>query len=218
VGGRGVLEQVLLYGVAVEPGDGAQPAGDRRPCPARGLQVPAEALDVGPSGSEQVQSPPPAPDAVHPQVEGVGIAGQAGVAGQKPCQRGLLVLAKQGLIHRCKHGAGDGSGGGHDDLPKIRPEPDPGPSPRQPMHTEATTATRAPSSVDYVPDHVGGVDPVLGRRYARCRRATPYADMHGQVADGCAIPVLHAYTGRCMAMRIDRPRIAARSETGHGVG
>jgi hypothetical protein len=52
MGGRGVLEQVFLDGVAVEPGDGAQPAGDRRPGPARGFHVPAEALDVGPSSYE----------------------------------------------------------------------------------------------------------------------------------------------------------------------
>ena len=55
VRGRGVLEQFFLDGVAVEPGDGAQPAGDRGPGAAAGLQVAAEALDVGPAGLEQAQ-------------------------------------------------------------------------------------------------------------------------------------------------------------------
>jgi hypothetical protein len=52
MGGRGVVEQVFLDGVPVEPGDGAQPAGDGRPGAAAGLQVAAEALDVGAAGLE----------------------------------------------------------------------------------------------------------------------------------------------------------------------
>ena len=52
VRGWGVLEQVLLDRVAVEAGDGAQPAGDRRPRPTVGLHVPAEAFDVRPLRTE----------------------------------------------------------------------------------------------------------------------------------------------------------------------
>ena len=53
VGGRGVVEQVFLDGVPVEPGDGAQPAGDGGPGPAAGLQIAGETLDVGAAGLEE---------------------------------------------------------------------------------------------------------------------------------------------------------------------
>jgi hypothetical protein len=46
MGGRGMIEQVFLDGVPVEPGDGVQPAGDGRPSPAAGFQIAGEALDV----------------------------------------------------------------------------------------------------------------------------------------------------------------------------
>lgn len=51
VNGWGVLEQFLLDGVAVEPGDRAQSPGDSRPGATPGLHVTAETLDV--------RSPPP---------------------------------------------------------------------------------------------------------------------------------------------------------------
>lgn len=85
-------------------GNGAQPPRDRCPRPARDLQVPTEALDVSPSGREQVQAPLHAPGHVHPHVEGVGVAGQTGVAGQKLSERGLLVRAEQRLVDRCEPG------------------------------------------------------------------------------------------------------------------
>jgi hypothetical protein len=50
VSGRGMVQQVLLHRVPVEPGDGAQPAGDGGPCAAAGLQVAGEALDVRAAG------------------------------------------------------------------------------------------------------------------------------------------------------------------------
>jgi len=53
--GRGVLDQVFLYRVPVEPGDGAQPPGDGGPGPAVGLQVTGEALDAGAARLEQAQ-------------------------------------------------------------------------------------------------------------------------------------------------------------------
>ena len=53
VRGWGVIEQLFLDGVAVEPGDGAQPAGDRGPCAAAGFQVTGEALDIAAAGPEQ---------------------------------------------------------------------------------------------------------------------------------------------------------------------
>ena len=53
--GRGVIEEFLLDGVAVEPGDGAQAAGDSSPGAAAGLQVSGEAFDVGTASLEEAQ-------------------------------------------------------------------------------------------------------------------------------------------------------------------
>jgi hypothetical protein len=53
MGGRGVIQQLFLDGVLVEPGDRAQPARDRGPGTAPGLQIPGEALDVRPAGNGQ---------------------------------------------------------------------------------------------------------------------------------------------------------------------
>jgi hypothetical protein len=50
-----VIEQVFFDGVPVEPGDGAQPAGDSGPGPAVGFQVTGEELDVGAAGLEQAE-------------------------------------------------------------------------------------------------------------------------------------------------------------------
>ena len=52
VGGRGVVEQVFLDGVPVEPGDGAQSPGDGGPGAAAGFQVAGEALDAGAAALE----------------------------------------------------------------------------------------------------------------------------------------------------------------------
>ena len=84
--GRGMLEQLLFDGVPVEPGDGAQPPGDGGPGAAAGFQVAGEALDVGPAGLEQGQVVLLAPAGVLAQVQRVGLAGQAGVAGQETSQ------------------------------------------------------------------------------------------------------------------------------------
>jgi hypothetical protein len=46
MGRRRDRNQVFLFGVAVEAGHGAQPAGDRGPRPAQGLEVAGEVLDV----------------------------------------------------------------------------------------------------------------------------------------------------------------------------
>jgi hypothetical protein len=49
-----MLERLFFDRVAVEPGDGAQAAGDGGAGPAAGLQVAGEAFDVGAAGLEQV--------------------------------------------------------------------------------------------------------------------------------------------------------------------
>lgn len=88
MGSRGAIEQVFLHRVAVEPGDGAQSAGDGCPCAAAGLQVAGKALDVGTAGLEQAQVALVAPARVPAQVQLIRFAGQAAVAGQesRECQ------------------------------------------------------------------------------------------------------------------------------------
>jgi hypothetical protein len=53
--GRRVLGQVFLDGVPVEPGHGAQAAGDGCPGAVAGLQVAGEAFDVDTAGLEEAQ-------------------------------------------------------------------------------------------------------------------------------------------------------------------
>ena len=69
-----MVEELFLDGVLAEPGDRAQPPGHRGPCPARGLKVPAEALDVGPAHAEQRQAVVMAPAGELAQVQRVGLA------------------------------------------------------------------------------------------------------------------------------------------------
>jgi hypothetical protein len=48
-----VIQQFLLDGIPVEPGNGAQPPGDGSRGAATGFQVAGESLDVGAAGLEQ---------------------------------------------------------------------------------------------------------------------------------------------------------------------
>ena len=75
MGGRGVIEQFFLDCVAVEPGDGAQPAGDGGAGAAAGFQVAGEALDVRAAGAEQAQLMLLAPAGELAQVQLVGLRG-----------------------------------------------------------------------------------------------------------------------------------------------
>jgi hypothetical protein len=92
---RGVIKKLFLDGVPVEPRDGAQPAGDGGPGPAAGLHVAGEALDIRTAGLEQAQVPLLAPAGVLAQVQGIRITGQAGVTGQEPGQRQLLLAGER---------------------------------------------------------------------------------------------------------------------------
>ena len=51
-----MLQEFFFHGVAVEPGDGAQPARDRRAGAATALHIASEALDVRTPGLEQLQA------------------------------------------------------------------------------------------------------------------------------------------------------------------
>jgi hypothetical protein len=101
---RGDRDQAFLFGVAVEAGHGAQPAGDCGPGSAERLEVAGEALDVGAARPEHGHSVFGAPGDVLAQVEGVGIAGGTAVAGQEPSQRQLFVGAEPVVAGR-DHGA-----------------------------------------------------------------------------------------------------------------
>ncbi len=97
MGRRGPFEQPLLFGVAVEAGDGAEPAGDWRPGPSPGLEVAGEALDVGPARCEQADLVLLAPGDELAQVQGVGVASQASVAGKERSERILLDVGEDGI-------------------------------------------------------------------------------------------------------------------------
>jgi hypothetical protein len=79
-----VLQEFLFDRVLGEPGDGAQPPGDRGAGPAPSFQVAGEGVDVGAADGEQVQGMGAAPAGELAQVKCVGFAGQAAVSGQEP--------------------------------------------------------------------------------------------------------------------------------------
>ena len=89
-----MVEEFLFDGVLVEPGDGAQPPGDRGTGSALGFQFPGEGLDVGAADREQRQGPGAAPAGELAQVEGVGLSGQATVSGQVTGERQPLPVCR----------------------------------------------------------------------------------------------------------------------------
>ena len=97
VRGWRVIQEFFLDGVAVEPGDGAQPAGDRCAGPSLGLQVAGEAFDVGAADGEQGQGVGAAPGGELAQVKGVGLPGQAAVSGQVPGEGEPFGVGEGGL-------------------------------------------------------------------------------------------------------------------------
>jgi len=94
LGGGRVIEELLLDGVPVEPGDGAQPPGDGGPGAAAGLQIAGEAFDVGAASLEQADVRLLASAGELAQVQRVRLARQARVAGQEPSQGELLGLGE----------------------------------------------------------------------------------------------------------------------------
>jgi hypothetical protein len=77
VHGRRVVEPVFLDCVPAQAGDGGQPSGDGRSCPARGFEIAGEQLDVSAPGSEQGEVALAAPGGELAQVQRVGLAGHA---------------------------------------------------------------------------------------------------------------------------------------------
>ena len=82
-----MVKEFFLDGVALEPGDRAQAACNRRTGPASGLQVPGEALDVSAAHLERAQVMLTAPAGELAEVQRVGLAGQPAVTGQEPGER-----------------------------------------------------------------------------------------------------------------------------------
>jgi hypothetical protein len=80
----GVLDHAFLGGVPVEPGQGREPASDRRWGPAELLELACVQLDVGPGDPEQVEAVVVAPAVELAQVECVRLAGPTGEPGQEP--------------------------------------------------------------------------------------------------------------------------------------
>jgi hypothetical protein len=79
-----VLDQAFLFCVAVEPDDGAQPAGDGGACLAAILDVTGEAFDVGPADVEQAPIVLPASGRELTEIQCVGVTGEPPVAGSSP--------------------------------------------------------------------------------------------------------------------------------------
>ena len=73
---RRVLDHAFFFGVAVEPDDRAQPAGDGGPSLAAVFEVAGEAFDVDPADVEQLMVVLPAPGSELTQIQGVGVAGE----------------------------------------------------------------------------------------------------------------------------------------------
>jgi hypothetical protein len=72
---RGVCDQAFLLGVAVETGDRAQPAADRRGGPALRLELTAEGLDVAAADLEQAEMASVAERHELAEVQRVGVTG-----------------------------------------------------------------------------------------------------------------------------------------------
>ena len=75
--GWGMRDEAFLFGVAVEAGDRAQPAGDRRRRPTSSFKLTAEGLDVTAADLEQAQMAPVAEHDELAEVQGVGVPGEA---------------------------------------------------------------------------------------------------------------------------------------------
>ena len=104
--------------VPVEPGDGAQPPGDRGPRSPSCFQVPGEAFDIGAADREQVQGGGTAPGGELTQVQCAGVAGQAAVAGQEPGEGEPFGVGEGGL----DRGERSGWGGSDHRVPPGRAE------------------------------------------------------------------------------------------------
>ena len=101
VRGWRVIQEFPLDRVPVEPGDSAQPTGDRGAGPSLGLQVAGEAFDVGAADGGQGQGAGAAPGGELAEVECVGLAGQPAVSGQVAGEGEPFGRARRSRSPRC---------------------------------------------------------------------------------------------------------------------
>jgi hypothetical protein len=94
------LEESLLLGVAVEPGHGAQSPGDGGASTAAIFEITGVALDVSAPHCEQAQGVLLAPGDELAQVQGVGVSGQAAVAGQERGEGVPFSIGERGIDDR----------------------------------------------------------------------------------------------------------------------
>jgi len=104
VGGRRMVQEFLLNGVLVEPGDGGQPPGDGGAGASSSFQFPGEPFDIGAADGEQGQGSGAAPGGELAQVQRVGLAGQPPVPGQESGEGEPFGIGEGRLDHS------DGSG------------------------------------------------------------------------------------------------------------
>src|SRR6266700_1956483 len=135
VSGRGMVQELFLDRVPVEPGNGTQPAGDGRAGAAPGLEFSGEAFDVGAADREQRQGAGAAPGGELAQVHRVGLSCQSAVSGQEPGEGEPFWVGEGGL----DRGEGSGWGGSGHRAPPGRAEtreagPAAGPSDKAETH------------------------------------------------------------------------------------
>src|SRR5260370_10205236 len=131
MGGRGVIEEFFLDRVLIEPGDGAQPAGDGGTSTSPGFQIAAKAFDVGAADGEQGQGAGAAPGGELTQVQRVRLAGQPAVPGQETSEGEAFGIGEW----RLDGNGGSGGGRGH---------------PAPPGRDETREAARAPGAAGVV--------------------------------------------------------------------
>ena len=107
-GGQGVLEELLLDRVLVEPGDGTQAPGDSSTGTTARFQVAGEALDVSAADGEHVKGAGAAPAGELAQVQRVCVSCQPAVPRQEAGQHEPFGIAECWL-----EGDKGGRGGGH---------------------------------------------------------------------------------------------------------
>ena len=95
---RGVSVQVLLLGVAVESGDGAQPAGDRCRRPTLDLELASEGLYVAAANLEQLEVAPVAERDKLAEIQSVRIASEAPIAAEETGEHHMFRIDQSGVL------------------------------------------------------------------------------------------------------------------------
>jgi hypothetical protein len=92
----GAVPELFLDHVLVEPGDGAQPAGNSGAGAPFAFQVACEAFDAGAADGEQARGAGAAPGGEPAQAQRVRLASQAAVPRQETCEREPFGVGEDG--------------------------------------------------------------------------------------------------------------------------